>query len=69
MPSSFESRVDGTWYGWSGKTLVRLVNGSIWEQTEYHYQYRYKYRPRVMLVGDRMHVEGMTKGVRVRRLK
>ena len=47
--SAIESKVDGTWNGWDGDTVVKLVNGPIWEQAEYHYEYRYAYRPDVLI--------------------
>lgn len=62
------SRVEGEWTGWDGDTIVRLTNGSIWRQDEYYYRYQYKYRPEVVVDGNKMHVDGMTKAVRVRRI-
>lgn len=62
------AQVDGEWTGWSGDTIVRLTDGSIWEQVEYRYEYRYAYRPFVTLQNDRMHVDGMRHAVRVRRV-
>ena len=63
-----KSRVEGEWTGWDGDTIVRLANGSVWRQAEYHYRYQYKYRPEVIVDGNRMLVAGMTKAVRVRRI-
>jgi hypothetical protein len=31
-----ESQIDGDFNGWEGETVVKLVNGQIWQQTEYH---------------------------------
>ena len=62
------SRVDGTWSGWSGDTIVPLENGTVWQQVSYHYCYRYKYRPRVEVQGSMMQVEGMPRPIRVRRI-
>ena len=62
------SRIDGEWNGWDGNTVVTLVNGSVWQQDEYYYRYQYKYRPEVIVEGNLMHVDGMPKAVRVRRL-
>jgi len=47
---------------------VRLTDGSIGEQVEYNYEYRYAYRAKVLVAGDRMHVDEMRKTIRVRRL-
>lgn len=61
-------RVDGAWSGWHGETVVRLTDGSYWQQSSYRYEYRYAYRPSVELDGGRMIVEGMTAAVPVRRI-
>lgn len=61
--------VDGSWQGWDGKTLVRLTDGSVWEQAEYHYEYHYAYRPAVTVTGNLMLVVGMQRAVPVRRLR
>ena len=63
-----KSHVEGAWTGWSGDTIVRLANGTGWRQNQYYYRYQYKYRPRVIVDGHYMHVEGMQKAVRVRRI-
>ncbi len=67
--SVVETRVDGEWQGWDGETVVKLENGQIWQQEEYHYEYRYAYRPEVMIDGNNMLVEGMNKPIRVSRLR
>lgn len=71
-PAEWENRinlrVDGSWSGWDGDTLVQLTDGSVWRQTEYYYEYRYAYRPEVFVKHNKMHVKGMRRGVRVRRL-
>jgi hypothetical protein len=61
--------VKGSWTGWAGDTVVELTDGSVWRQTEYVYSYRYAYRPEVVILGDRMLVKGMTRAVRVRRMR
>ena len=67
------SRIDGTFKGWSGDTIVKLVNGQIWQQAEYSYKYAYAYRPSVVIYklnsGYAMQVEGTEGSVRVNRLK
>lgn len=60
--------VDGSWEGWSGDTIVRLTDGSVWRQDEYHYEYHYAYRPAVSVSNGKMLVKGMRKPIRVRRL-
>lgn len=61
-------QVDGSWSGWDGDTIVQLTDGSVWRQDEYHYECSYAYRPSARLEGDQLFVDGMSRGVRVRRL-
>jgi hypothetical protein len=67
--SIVRSRIEGEWTGWDGSTVVTLVNDSVWQQDEYYYRYQYRYRPEVIVDGNRMHVDGMPKAIRVRRLR
>lgn len=62
-------QVEDEWEGWGGDTVVELTDGSVWKQEEYHYEYRYRYRPVVELDGNVMHVEGMSRGIRVSRIR
>jgi hypothetical protein len=68
-----ESQIDGDFEGWEGETIVRLSNGQIWKQTEYHYEYHYAFMPKVMVyksgAGHKMKVEGTETAVGVTRLK
>jgi len=68
-----ESKVDGTFNGWDGNTIVKLTNGQVWQQSKYHYEYDYAYRPDVLLYRDgaiwKMRVEGTEKAVEVEELK
>jgi len=61
-------RIEGSWSGWAGDTVVKLSNGSVWEQVEYYYRYKYAYRPEVSISNNRMLVAGMNRAVRVRRI-
>lgn len=68
-----ETKVDGDFKGWDGETIVKLMNGQIWQQTEYYYEYHYGYMPNVVIYNSggswKMKVEGVDKAVRVDRLK
>ena len=68
-----ESTIDGKFEGWNGDTIFKLLNGQIWQQTEYNYHYHYAYMPKVIIVqtgtGYKMQVDGVTKAIRVKRLK
>lgn len=67
-----ESRVDGTFNGWDGDTIVVLVNGQVWQQSEYHYEYGYEYRPEVLVYrsggGYKMWIVGTDEPVGVMQL-
>ena len=62
------SQIEDEWNGWEGDTIVKLTDGSVWRQEEYHYEYQYSYRPSVTLASDMMHVDGMSRSIRVRRI-
>lgn len=68
-----ESKVDGEFNGWEGETIVKLVNGQIWQQTEYYYHYHYAYRPDVLIypsaAGYKMKVQGVDRSVGVTQIK
>jgi hypothetical protein len=70
---AIESKIDGDFNGWEGETLVKLTNGQIWKQTQYHYEYHYAYMPTVLVYnsggGYKMKVEGTEQAVGVERLK
>ena len=72
-PQVIESKIDGEFKGWEGETVIKLLNGQIWQQSEYHYHYHYAYMPDVLIYisggGYKMKVEGVEKAVGVRRLK
>jgi len=67
-----QSQIDGEFKGWEGDTVVKLVNGQVWQQSEYLYHYHYAYMPRVTITnegGYKMSVAGISRAVRVERLK
>lgn len=70
---AIESRIDGTFEGWSGETVFKLLNGQIWQQSSYAYTYHYAYRPEVLIYagsgGCKMIVEGVSDSISVKRLK
>jgi len=71
--SVIESQVDGEFEGWEGETIVKLTNGQIWQQSEYHYNYHYAYMPKVIIYkkGSRyeMMVDGTDKAVAVKKIR
>ena len=62
------SQIDGEWEGWDGETIVKLMDGTVWQQIEYHYEYSYAYMPAVRIENDRMFVEGMSRGIGVQQI-
>jgi hypothetical protein len=68
-----ESKIDGEFEGWEGETVVKLLNGQIWQQSDYYYHYHYAFMPDVLVYrsgGDwKMKVEGVDKPVGVRRIR
>ena len=75
LPSTdiIESNISGTFEGWKGETIFKLMNGEIWQQTEYWYEYHYAYSPKVLIIpsagGYKAKVEGVSKAVGVTRLR
>lgn len=70
---AMETQIDGEFSGWEGETVVKLLNGQIWQQSEYHYEYLYAYMPKVLVYvaggGYKMKVDGVSKAIGVQRLK
>lgn len=68
-----ESKIEGEFEGWSGETVIKLINGHIYQQVEYYYFYRYAFMPNVIIynseLGLRMKVDGVDRPVAVRRLR
>jgi hypothetical protein len=71
--SAIETQIDGSFEGWSGETIFKLMNGQIWQQSTYSYTYHYSYSPRVTIFpaggGCKMQVDGMSDAIPVRRIK
>lgn len=73
-PDQIESRYDGNFTGWTGRTLFRLENGQVWQQAQSgRVSYR-KERPMITIKKGafgsfRLKVEGLNRTVRVRRIK
>ncbi len=72
-PSVIETQIDGDFEGWEGETIVKLMNGQIWQQTEYYYTYHYAFMPKVLIYrsggGYKMKVDGVDRAVGVEQLK
>ena len=68
-----ESQIDGEFSGFEGETIIKLMNGQIWQQSEYYYYYHYSYMPSVLIYQSgtifKMKVDGIDKAISVIRLK
>ncbi len=68
-----ESRIVGRFRGWQGGTRFELLNGQVWQQTDFSCLYRFNYSPRVRILstdeGYQMLVEGTGSAVPVRRIR
>ena len=71
--SAIESQIEGNFKGWEGETVVKLVNGQIWQQAEYYYHYHYAVMPKVLVYksgdGYKMKVDGIDRSVLVKQLR
>jgi hypothetical protein len=67
------SQIDGEFKGAGGRSVYKLVNGQIWEQSEYLYHYYYEWRPTVVISGSdhraMMRVAGMGRDIPVKRVR
>ena len=71
--NAIESQIDGHFEGWTGETIVQLMNGQIWKQTDFYYYYHYAFMPKVLVykVNGRykMKIDGIDQAVEVNQLK
>ncbi len=69
-----ELTIDGEFTGWSGNTIFRMTNGQVWKQIgEGSYRYNadsptVRMEPK-SLGSWKMYVEGVSRGVKVKRIK
>jgi hypothetical protein len=47
--AAYEGQIAGTFKGWTGDTIYRLMDGHIIQQSEYHYHYHYAYSPQIII--------------------
>lgn len=57
-----KTRIEGDYNGWEGKTVYKMMNGQVWQQSSYHYHYHYAFDPEVMIYNEdgryKIHVQG-----------
>jgi hypothetical protein len=68
-----ESRINGTFEGWTGDTIFKLLNGQIWQQSSYDWTWHWAYSPNVLIYKSgsvyKMKVDGVDRTINVIRLK
>ena len=69
-----QSKIDGEFRGWSGKTIFKLQNGQVWKQSGEGKVFHKAISPEVtitkgLLGGFRLHVKGLNSKVYVKRIK
>lgn len=73
VSNSIDSKIDGEFTGWTGKTIFELANGQIWQQSSYAYTYHYAYNPKVLIYKDglvyKMKVDGVDSTIQVKQIK
>jgi hypothetical protein len=63
-----QTRVKGSWGGWANGRVVELHDGTVWQQDEAYYEYRFAHQPNASVENGVMHVKGMKRPVKVRRI-
>ncbi len=70
--ATIETQIDGDFEGFEGETIIKLMNGQIWQQSEYWYHYHYSFMPKVLIYEQggsyKIKVDGIDKSVGVTRL-
>lgn len=68
-----QTSIDGEFSGFEHEKLFKLMNGQVWQQSEFFIHLHYAYGPRVMLYqeagGTMMKVDGVEKAVRVMQVR
>jgi hypothetical protein len=69
----FESKIDGDFHGWSGRTPFALANGQIWQQSAYGLVRHHADSPRVVIYRSgatiKMKVDGVDQPISIKRIK
>lgn len=72
-PGMMETRMEGDFTGWDGRTVFQFANGQVWQQISFGTVYQFARSPKVTLVatsgGWRMQVAGVPQSIQVRRIR
>lgn len=72
-PGLIETRMEGDFTGWDGRTVFQFTNGQVWQQISFGTVYQFVRAPKVTLVaissGWRMQVDGVPQSIQVRRIR
>ncbi|MDG4945105.1 hypothetical protein NMK71_01645 [Weeksellaceae bacterium KMM 9713] len=70
--ATIRTNINGTFNGWEGDSVFKMMDGSVWQQAEYDYHYHYAYMPNVLIYSKNgstyMSVEGVDKEIRVNKI-
>lgn len=71
--SAMQTKIDGTFEGWDGETIFKMMNGTVWQQASYSYTYHYAYMPDVLIYSKGgtyyMKVEDVDEEIAVKQIK
>lgn len=72
LNNAIQSKINGSFNGWEGNTVVELSNGDKWKQSMFKYSYSYAYSPNIIIYhsnnGFKMKVDGNNETVDVERV-
>ncbi|HYK90822.1 MAG TPA: hypothetical protein VE398_18760 [Acidobacteriota bacterium] len=73
IPDIFESRIAGSFDGWSGETVFKLRNGQVWQQSSEAVTRHSADMPGVLIyrsgIGYKMKVDGIDQTISVKRVR
>ena len=71
--SVIRDMINGYWQGWQGNTIVKLMNGQVWEQIEPWASAAARMNPEVLIINTgsqhHMQVDGESSAILVKRLR
>lgn len=69
MSTEILSQLEGASTGYRDGAICKLVNGQVWQQSQYHYRYQNAYRPRVRIYelngAQMLQLNGVSEAVQV----
>ena len=50
---AIETHITGDFSGWDSENIYKMDDGSIWQQSAFHYHYHYSFHPAVIIYKSR----------------